>query len=212
MLPRLRRASSHRSLVYTIQASSFMCRWLTAYDTLFVMRRANSLRIVLGGMLGIAGLGDALGSWPQYVGEQRSDPAGKVYRLDSSTAFFNWVMAAGLMNVSADFFCGFDAAPVTPHGAPLTADRNAWCVTVGIHRATPDGVPILFTKNLNVGNLSDFRGRIRDTLVHSPPFDDKGGIVLLNGGRTLILRGNLLDQTWENVLGVRRMSGEVLRP
>lgn len=176
------------------------------------MRVAVPLRFALAGALWAAGLAGARGNyWPQYVGEQRTE-AGETHVFDSSTAFFNWVLAAGVMNVSPEFFCRGDIPLATTRTARLTADENVWCVTVGINDSAPDGVPILFTKNLAVTDLSDFRGRIRDTLTYSPPFQRQGAIVILNGGKALVLRGKQLDQTWEEVLHMRRMSGEVLRP
>ena len=170
------------------------------------------LPFALAGVLWVAGLGGAWGSmWPQYVGEQRNE-AGKTYVFNSSTAFLNWVMDAGVMNVSASFFSGPGGPVAKDRDGPLTADANIWCVTVGINDSTPDGVPVLFTKNLRVTNLSDFRGRIRDTLIDTPPLGKKQVVVVLHGGSTMLLGGRQLDQTWEEVLHMRRMSGEVLRP
>jgi len=77
------------------------------------MKHVGPLRFALGAALWATGMAGARGSWPQYVGEQRN-VAGKTYRFDSSTTFFNWVMAAGVMNVTADFFHGIGSSTRTP--------------------------------------------------------------------------------------------------
>jgi Ca-activated chloride channel family protein len=130
----------------------------------------------------------------------------------TSTEFLEWIVQSGTMNVGYDFFCHPGKTDWSRNSAALDSRDNIWCVSMGINDATPEGTPVLFTRNITATNLSQLTGRIRDHLDDSPPFGKESLVMILNNGTALILTGRDLRRTWEDVLGGASPPLGVLRP
>ena len=78
----------------------------------------------------------------------------------------------------------------------FAADGNAWCVTLDIKESTPDTVPFLFTRNINVG------ADLASLDATDPLLDDgsglglgeKFGVVVYKGGQLAVYTKEQLDQ------------------
>jgi len=128
--------------------------------------------------------------------------------IASSTAYFNDLMAHGVLDVKASFFCGPGMKP-SP-GTNLTASGNAWNVTLGFNDATPDGTPFLFTRNLAISALPG--GRCDTPLTDDGSgltFAKKGLVVVAKGGSAFILKP---EQIVANFTTSARMTNLVARP
>jgi len=126
----------------------------------------------------------------------------------SSTAYFNNLMARGVLNVKADFFAGpgMRASP----GTNLVASGNAWNVTLGFNERTMDGTPFLFTRNLA---LSALPGATCNTPLTNDgsglSFALKGLCVVAKGGSAHILKPS---QIVTNFTSSASMTNLVARP
>ena len=130
----------------------------------------------------------------------------------TSTDFLEWIVHSGTMNVGYDFFCHPRQPDRNRNSVALDSRDNIWCVSMGINDSTPQGTPVLFTRNITVTNLNQLTGPIRDHLADSPPFGQDSLVMILNNGTTLMLTGKELRQTWEDVLGAAPAPLAVLRP
>ena len=129
---------------------------------------------------------DPTPAWPQ-----RKAPLNTQNRdFPNSTAFFKWVVTAGVMSVDFAFFSapGMDAEK-SQNPARFDETKNAWAVTVAVNNEMKDDVPVLFTANISqhaehltpLRSLSDVPYLARDGI----PFGNKGGVVVLNGISTM---------------------------
>ena len=153
---------------------------------------------------------DARSAWPQTDGSgHRSEIAHA-----TSTEFWQWLVTSGVMNVEFSFFGG-PGLSVQPSKDPkdFAPDQNAWCIVANLDRDMPEGLPVLFTRNVAVTNTSQLRGPIRDTLVDVAPLGLDGVVVILNGGSSWAIEGSRLDESWEEYMGEGvRGDYPVLRP
>ena len=130
-----------------------------------------------------------------------------------STAYFRWLCSStgGQFSVEPSFFAaqGVPAAAGTNFASPnFTSNNNAWCISADLSEATPDSVPLLFTKNLQMS--PDQLNGTASLSAQQDPFKDRGCIVVTKGGSSTILR----TQTLTNVFLANNMvvSNKVLRP
>jgi hypothetical protein len=153
-------------------------------------------------------------AWPHTISPQKLSNGN--HQFSDSTKYFRWVVTAGVMKVDWRFFSGPKMAPVTSQdSAAFSAENNAWCIVTGVNSNTPDGMPVLFTRNLGVTNLNQLTGRIRDTLVKRSPLKMREIVIVYTGGSSTMLRKQDLSQKWEDVLpSHKKRYGDhpVLRP
>ncbi len=102
----------------------------------------------------------------------------------NSTTYFAYLVDQGIMNVSFDFFAakGIEPAKTTNSGS-FAAANNAWRLTVDMTDSTPEGTPLLFTKNYQ-GTLAAFT----PLLSSAVPFGDAGLVVVQKGGAAFALK------------------------
>jgi prepilin-type N-terminal cleavage/methylation domain-containing protein len=137
----------------------------------------------------------------------------------TTTEYFQWVVTSGVMNVEFAFFAAPGVPPTSgTNAANFTAQNNAWAAGAGIGEATPDGTPMLFTRNLQITALSQVRTdqpidlpTVLPTAVgnrENSPFGDKAMVIVFKGGSTLAPRAKDVQGTF-NRLGA---TNQVLRP
>jgi hypothetical protein len=129
----------------------------------------------------------------------------------SSTAFWNYVITNRVFDddLIQDLFEAPGVPPVTRSGGVdlLTAKSNPFCITADLQYDTAEyaDVPFIFTRNLNITNLSQVSP---GPLTDSSPFGKRGVVLVTCGGRVVILRGNDIS----NYFGRSQVSKTVLRP
>ena len=132
---------------------------------------------------------------------------GGVFEFQNSTDYFKWVITNKVMNVDFSFF---SAPGITPYkgvdAAQFLPANNAWCMTANVNDSTPDGAPLLFTRNLNIDALNDTP--LADALTDRDPFGKKGVVVVTKGGSTMSLKQDILTNNFNTV----NASNVVLRP
>ncbi len=127
-------------------------------------------------------------AWPE-------DPADDGDFPDSSAYFYN-LTTNGTMNVSLNFFTA-PGIPVAPTPADFTGGSEvycAWCITADVNDSTPETLPILFTRNLDVtalddGNIytADAEGKSSALNEDYDPFSTKGFVFVTKGGAAFSL-------------------------
>ena len=148
-------------------------------------------------------------AWPSDIGNHQSDNM----EFRSSTEFFGWVVTSGTMNVDFGFFAapGMDQATGT-NDQDFDDDNNAWCVTVGVNETMRDGSPVLFTSNISreggqpLRNIDENDIALESTIstIFTPvPFGDKGGVVVFQGGASIVVKKNTLTTNVFNSPGSR---------
>jgi hypothetical protein len=139
-------------------------------------------------------------AWPEWGEDSRSQP--DRHAFSNSTDFFRWVVTAGVMNVDYSFFSGPGLFPAVDSLEPaeFTPDHNAWCVVTGVGPDTPDGMPVLFTRNVGVTNLNQFTGPIRKSLAIRDPLKLEGIVCVHVGGSARVLFKNRYRELWEEAL------------
>ena len=149
-------------------------------------------------------------------GEQLSDVATndhgsrwpKSGEFSSSTAYFTNLVDRRVLNVNYSFF----AAPgITPckstNAAQFKAENNAWCVVADLKDTDPDNTPFLFTRNLRIASLAEFRGG--DQVDDVPPFGRRGVVVVFKSAAAIVLRPEALAS---NFPAMGTATNRVLRP
>jgi len=110
--------------------------------------------------------------------------------LSSSTQYFQNMMTGGVLNVKAAFFAG--PGMTASQGTNLLAAGNAWNVVVDVNDSTMDGVPFVFTRNLNIGSLPGQAGcstPLSDAASSGGlSFATKGVCVVAKGGSAVIVK------------------------
>ena len=120
-------------------------------------------------------------------------------KWNSSTEFFVNVITNDIIK-SIDFTF-FSAPGLTPQ--PYTKDDlksgksadelkkgNAWCITLDVDEDTPATVPLLFTRNINVGSYVTDLNEEEPLKKAEKPFGDKLGIIVTKGGAVKVLKGS----------------------
>jgi prepilin-type N-terminal cleavage/methylation domain-containing protein len=127
--------------------------------------------------------------------------------FQNSTDYFKWVVTSGVMTVDFSFFSAPDIPPYKSRD-PQNFDQknNAWCITADVAAGTPDGVPLLFTRNLVIDKLNEVAvDKLSD---QQNPFRKKGVVVVTKGGSSMVLKETYLTNNF-NAVGA---SNDVLRP
>ena len=139
---------------------------------------------------------DTIPAWPQGV--RGTDPATRQWQ--NSTTFFKWVVTAGIMEVSFDFFSaeGTDKE-VSIDPDQFTRNENAWAVTVGVNGDMQDGAPVLFTANIGRSNGGRLFQADQEPFLRpdAEPFGDAACVVVFKGGSVVTLdTDNLTTNTF----------------
>ena len=122
-------------------------------------------------------------------------PKSSESKWTDSTEFFKSVVTNEIVK---GIDCTFFSAPgVTPNpatkkdiaqgsGTPFTDENNAWCITLDVNEDTEATVPLLFTRNVNVGATI---GNLNDPPLQADvkPFGDKLAVIVTKGGAVKIL-------------------------
>ena len=149
---------------------------------------------------------DEHGGWPRY-GTNSSE-----FEFADSTDYFRRLAENESKNIEDfSFFSlrGLKSANTTdPVG--FTSANNAWCIAANVDVETPDGTPLLFTRNINITNTSGFVGPVAETLTDEEPYGREGAFVVMQGGAVVAVRPG---DRWERILGMPPPSNKpVLRP
>jgi prepilin-type N-terminal cleavage/methylation domain-containing protein len=108
----------------------------------------------------------------------------------SSTTYFTNLVGVGSMSDFAIF-----AAPEVPaykgrDSSLFKKENNAWRLVCNLNDSAPDTTPFIFTRNLNLGNLSSFLIGGTPNWAGAPdnvPFGKNGVCVTYKGGSSLVL-------------------------
>lgn len=139
--------------------------------------------------------------YPNSVGS-----SGGAFEFDNSTDYFIYVITNKIMNVDFSFFSAPGILPAkSTDEADFTDINNAWCITADIGDSTPDGAPLLFTRNLNIMSTDD---DLTTALSDKDPFGKKGVVVVTKGGSSMSLKGDTLVDNFNSV----NSTNDVLRP
>ena len=125
----------------------------------------------------------------------------------ASTAVFTNLTGRGIINTDYSFF----AAPGMTlykgtNAALFKAENNAWCVVADVKDSDPDQMPVLFTRNLKIDSLAEFKGA--EQLSDDPPFGRKCVLVIFKGGEAMALKPDVLASNFNTCHATNR----VLRP
>jgi prepilin-type N-terminal cleavage/methylation domain-containing protein len=144
---------------------------------------------------------DSRSAWPQGV--KGTDPKNRQWQ--NSTTFFQWVVTAGVMEVSFDFFAaeGTDKEESRDPNK-FTRGENAWAVTVGVNEDMKDGAPALFTANIGRSNGGSIFVATQEPFLRpdSEPFGDEAAVVVYKGGSAITLDASTLSTNTFNAPGV----------
>lgn len=132
-------------------------------------------------------------AWPASTGKG-SDPEEE---YADSTAYFEWMVTNGLLNVDFSFFAAPGvSAELSTNVADFAAENNAWAITADVGTSTKDTTPVLMTRNIGDGSGGDLT-KLPDPETDSAnlnsdvePFGDKGGVVVRKGGAANKLKKN----------------------
>jgi len=119
----------------------------------------------------------------------------------TSTQYFTNLVMSGALRVNFSFF----AAPGVPacnstNAQDFKGKNNAWYVTGDLMDQASDSVPFMFTKNLNIANLSQATpgqsmiSMVKDTDMdgNPAPYGQNGVCVVFKGGGTMVIKPDLL--------------------
>jgi prepilin-type N-terminal cleavage/methylation domain-containing protein len=127
-----------------------------------------------------------------------------------STAYWEYVIAAsnGIMNVDFSFFSAPGIKPVkSTDPAQFGPDNNAWCITADVGEGTPDGTPLLFTRNLNILDTGE-KDLSTKLNPNQDPYRTKGVVLVTKGGSAMTLKRDYIEANFNPTGG----SNTVLRP
>lgn len=146
---------------------------------------------------------DPVQAWPRTLNDTKTyiNDSGttQTVNITDSSAFFGWVVDAGVMNVDFSFFSapsmGAEKTTRSSEFDRSGENENAWCVTVGDYNALKDGAPVLFTKNITLNGTATKLTRINQVPKMNPsgtPFGDKGAVIVQNGGAAYTVKNDTL--------------------
>lgn len=144
-----------------------------------------------------------------YPADQNYDP---VNGYDNSTDFFIDLVTNKVMQVPFSFFSAKGVTPAkTTDPTEFTAVNNAWCVVANLTDGSGDGVPFLFTRNLNIqSELDEGKTDLKSLMnANATPFGDKVVVVVTKGGSSYSLQEDQI--TWKN-FNAADTNFPVLRP
>ena len=125
----------------------------------------------------------------------------------TSTAVFTNLLIRGVLKKDYSLF----AAPGLPacvgtNAALFKAENNAWCVVADVKDSDSDQMPLLFTRNLKINSLAEFKGV--EQLSDDPPFGRKCVLVIFKGGEAQKFTPDMLASNFNTCHATNR----VLRP
>ncbi len=119
--------------------------------------------------------------------------------FDDSTGFFVYLVTNRVMNVPFSFFSAKGVPPAkSTDPNDFEARNNAWVLVANLTDGAPDGVPFLFTRNLNIATeLSQGENDLRAQMNGGArPFGADNLVVVTKGGSGFSLQDNQI--TYEN--------------
>ncbi len=131
--------------------------------------------------------------WPQSSG---TDPDAAI-TFDNSTDFFKYLVTNRIMNVPFSFFAAKGVPPARGTDPnDFEGGNNAWNLTAGLSDSVLEGIPFIFTKNLEIDALTEV-ANLRDEIDgRSQPFGDKALVVVTKGGAGFSLQEEAI--TYDN--------------
>jgi len=125
--------------------------------------------------------------WPQNAAGSGTNT------FTTSTEFFAYLIDQSIMqNIDFSFF----SAPglqsyATTNSASFLGDGNAWCVTANMSTRTPENVPFLFTRNIELaGDVTD---GVPTLNPDADPFGKEMGVVVTKGGAVKVIPAKLVS-------------------
>jgi prepilin-type N-terminal cleavage/methylation domain-containing protein len=113
----------------------------------------------------------------------------------NSTEFFENVITNDIVKgIDCTFFSAPGIVPVALtkedllSGETFEPANNAWCITLDVNEDTAATVPLLFTRNVNVGaDITVFSDSANPLNADEKPFGDKLAVIITKGGSVKIL-------------------------
>ncbi|MEA2068143.1 MAG: type II secretion system protein [Verrucomicrobiota bacterium] len=129
--------------------------------------------------------------WPQ------SEPGDDFY--GTSTEFFVDLVNGGYLDVEFSFFAGPGMTPAR-NESEFTAENNAWCVVLDVNDTTRGNTPVVYMKNLNIGELSFAENAV--------PLGNKGfAFATKNGEAVSVQQAEMNDHgTFSAIFGTNSVS------
>ena len=122
----------------------------------------------------------------------RSTGTGRIFT--DSTDFFRHVLTSGVMRVNTSFFSAPGVPPpATTNLTDFLGANNAWCISANLTDSSIDTTPLLFTRNLNVNQLSSGTFDYSAAMTENAPFGRKGLPTVLKGGSGLVFKPDTLN-------------------
>jgi prepilin-type N-terminal cleavage/methylation domain-containing protein len=128
--------------------------------------------------------------------------------FENSTTYWTYVVTSEVMNVDFSFFSAPGVKPIKSREATdFKPVNNAWCISADVGEGTPDGTPLLITRNLNINNTSD---KPFDTKLDADtdPYRDRGVVLVTKGGAAMTMKKDIINENFNPTGG----TNEVLRP
>ncbi len=125
----------------------------------------------------------------------------------TSTAVFTNLVGNGVISIDYALFSASGLMFCKETNAALfEAGANAWCIVADINDSDSDQAPLLFTRNLKISSLAEFKGS--EQLTDDPPFGRQGVVVIFKGGAATIMKPEMLASNFNSCHATNR----VLRP
>ena len=96
----------------------------------------------------------------------------------TSTEYLVSLVEGGYLDVDYSFFAGPGMVPAM-NAMDFTADENMWCIVQDINDTTPGNLPAVYTKNLNITDL---------TFYESAPLGSKGFAFATKNGEAIVVQ------------------------
>jgi prepilin-type N-terminal cleavage/methylation domain-containing protein len=132
-------------------------------------------------------------AWPQSDGTEL---------YSSSTQFLIALVEDGYLDVDFAFFAGPGMVPARD-AENFTEVNNMWCIVEDVDDTTPGNMPVVFSKNLNISDLS---------FDETEPLGDKGFVFATKNGEAIIVQEAEMKDSDTFSLIFRTNSIPVLEP
>lgn len=132
--------------------------------------------------------------------------------FNNTREYFEFLVTSGVMNVGWSFFAAPGVPSTSERSAFVSNDRfNAWRIVDGGENI-PETVPFLWTRNLEIDNLTQGHEMLVDTVFGSlHPFQNRGFAFVTRGGAAYALSaGQLNDQSLKELFVVRDARDNVI--
>ena len=133
----------------------------------------------------------------------------KTTEWSSSTDYWKCLITNRTLLVDCSFFAG-GGVPAQKDIGTFGADNNAWCIVGDLKEASLDTLPMIFTRNLDIGALQSVT---EANLTDDNPFGRRGLVMVTKGGAGSVLDSETLNaQTFYVGEGANAANNPVLRP